>query len=137
MIVLKATISSSKNCTIVSSINVRLIIYLNVIGWSIFDAVDHCIMLLMYVWYTGGNFASFCVGILKLCPDNSRNLKEKKKKRICVGRRRTTTTERKRERESDKLKIFAHNTHNTQTRPPPLLITSKSISEEQLFFLWQ
>lgn len=135
MIVLKATISSSKNCTIVSSINVRLIIYLNAIGWSIFDAVDHCIMLLMYVWYTGGNFASFCVGILKLCPDNSRNLKKKKKKkRICVGRRRTTTTERKKERESDKLKIFAHNTHNTQTRPPPLLITSKSISEEQLFF---
>ena len=78
----------------------------------------------MYVWYTGGNFASFCVGILK----------KKKKKRICVGRRRTTTTERKKERESDKLKIFAHNTHNTQTRPPPLLITSKSISEEQLFF---
>lgn len=85
MIVLKATISSSKNCTIVSSINVRLIIYLNAIGWSIFDAVDHCIMLLMYVWYTGGNFASFCVGILKLCPDNSRNLKEKKKKEFVLG----------------------------------------------------
>lgn len=44
--------------------------------------------------------------------------------------------ERKRERESDKLKIFAHkHTQHTQTRPPPpLLITSKSISEEQLFF---
>lgn len=93
----------------------------------------------MYVWYTGGNFASFCVGILKLCPDNSRNLKEKKKKRICVGRRRTTTTERKRERKRERqtknFRTQTHtNTHNTQTRPPPLLITSKSISEEQLFF---
>lgn len=118
MIVLKATISSSKNCTIVSSINVRLIIYLNVIGWSIFDAVDHCIMLLMYVWYTGGNFASFCVGILKLCPDNSRNLKEKKKKKnLCwaAAYHHDRKKERERERESDKLKIFAHNTHNTQT----------------------
>ena len=100
MIVLKATISSSKNCTIVSSINVRLIIYLNAIGWSIFDAVDHCIMLLMYVWYTGGNFASFCVGILKLCPDNSRNLKKKKKKREIVlgGGVPPRQKERKRER---------------------------------------
>ena len=99
MIVLKATISSSKNCTIVSSINVRLIIYLNVIGWSIFDAVDHCIMLLMYVWYTGGNFASFCVGILKLCPDNSRNLKEKKKEFVLGGGVPPRQKERERERE--------------------------------------
>lgn len=91
----------------------------------------------MYVWYTGGNFASFCVGILKLCPDNSRNLKEKKKKKnLCwaAAYHHDRKKERERERESDKLKIFAHNTHNTQTRPPPLLITSKSISEEQLFF---
>lgn len=91
----------------------------------------------MYVWYTGGNFASFCVGILKLCPDNSRNLKKKKKKReICVGRRRTTTTERKkkRERERQTKNFRTQHTQHTQTRPPPLLITSKSISEEQLFF---
>lgn len=91
----------------------------------------------MYVWYTGGNFASFCVGILKLCPDNSRNLKEKKKKEFVLGGGvPPRQKERKRERESDKLKIFAHkHTQHTQTRPPPpLLITSKSISEEQLFF---
>lgn len=122
MIVLKATISSSKNCTIVSSINVRLIIYLNVIGWSIFDAVDHCIMLLMYVWYTGGNFASFCVGILKLCPDNSRNLKEKKKKKEFVlgggvpPRQKERERERKRERQTKNFRTqhTQHtNTHNT------------------------
>lgn len=88
----------------------------------------------MYVWYTGGNFASFCVGILKLCPDNSRNLKKKKKKREFVLGGGVPPRQKERKRESDKLKIFAHNTHNTQTRPPPLLITSKSISEEQLFF---
>lgn len=70
----------------------------------------------MYVWYTGGNFASFCVGILKLCPDNSRNLKEKKKKKEFVlgGGVPPRQKEREKERESDKLKIFAHNTHNTQ-----------------------
>lgn len=121
MIVLKATISSSKNCTIVSSINVRLIIYLNAIGWSIFDAVDHCIMLLMYVWYTGGNFASFCVGILKLCPDNSRNLKEKKKKKnLCWAAAyhhdRKKERERKRERQTKNFRTqhTQHtNTHNT------------------------